>query len=276
MSFAQTAKRPLTHKDYDSWRTIAGQHLSSDGKFLAYAMFPEEGDGEVVIRDLVTGKDTHFPAGARPLPAGASTEEGPRARSARHDDSLLRRQQVRDLLDLSKKADTDKARKEKKTADQMPKDGMTIVELASGKSTSIERVKRFALPEKAAGYVAYQKEAPERAVQCVGRRQTVGRWRRRGSAGWTAEAVEAVAVAPVGRGAEFGSDMVVRSLADGTERTFADVAEFHFTEDGKLVVYAVSARDTAKNGVFRGDSGVERRARDSARRQGQVLQTDVR
>src|ERR1043166_3488310 len=77
VAFAQTAKRPLNHKDYDSWRTIASQRLSNDGKFLAYGVFPQEGDGEVVIRNLITGKDFHFPAGARPLPAAASTEEGP-------------------------------------------------------------------------------------------------------------------------------------------------------------------------------------------------------
>src|SRR5580693_9355498 len=76
VSFAQTAKRPLTHKDYDGWRAIVGQRLSPDGKFMAYGLFPEEGDGEVVVRNLVTVKDSHFPAGARPQPA-AATDEGP-------------------------------------------------------------------------------------------------------------------------------------------------------------------------------------------------------
>src|SRR5580698_939749 len=42
--FAQpAAKRPLNHRDYDSWRSIQGQILSRDGKFLAYSLFPEEG-----------------------------------------------------------------------------------------------------------------------------------------------------------------------------------------------------------------------------------------
>src|ERR1035441_7399004 len=78
VAFAQTAKRPLNHKDYDGWHTIIGQRLSNDGKFLAYGVFPQEGDGEVVIRNLVTGKDTHLPAGARPQPApAAAAEEGP-------------------------------------------------------------------------------------------------------------------------------------------------------------------------------------------------------
>jgi dipeptidyl aminopeptidase/acylaminoacyl peptidase len=44
--------------------------------------------------------------------------------------------------------------------------------------------------------------------------------------------------------------MVVRNLADAAERTVTDVVEFTLTEDGKQLVYAVSARDTARNGVF--------------------------
>src|SRR5690242_6237047 len=78
VAFAQSAKRTLNHRDYDSWKTIAGQRLSNDGKFLAYSVFPQEGDGEVVIRNLVTGKDQHEPAGARPAPEQAAVpEEGP-------------------------------------------------------------------------------------------------------------------------------------------------------------------------------------------------------
>ena len=33
VSFAQTAKRPLNHKDYDGWHTIAtARHISADGE----------------------------------------------------------------------------------------------------------------------------------------------------------------------------------------------------------------------------------------------------
>src|SRR5947209_237645 len=64
---AQTgAKRPLHHRDYDTWRAIQSQVLSRDGKFLAYALFPQEGDGEVVIRDLITGKEFRQNAGSVP------------------------------------------------------------------------------------------------------------------------------------------------------------------------------------------------------------------
>ena len=83
VSFAQN-KRPLNHGDYDSWRSISGERLSNDGKFLVYGVFPQEGDGEIVIRNLVTGKEQREPAGMRPAPTPATPgEEGPRAGSPR-------------------------------------------------------------------------------------------------------------------------------------------------------------------------------------------------
>src|SRR4051812_23155118 len=76
--FAQTPKRPLNHRDFDSWRTITSQRLSPDGRFLAYGLFPQEGDGEIVIRSLVTGKEQREPGGMRPAPVtAANAEEGP-------------------------------------------------------------------------------------------------------------------------------------------------------------------------------------------------------
>src|SRR5207244_248390 len=40
-------KRALTHNDYDSWKSIQSQKLSRDGKFLVYALTPQDGDGEL-------------------------------------------------------------------------------------------------------------------------------------------------------------------------------------------------------------------------------------
>ncbi len=76
---AATAKRPINHRDYDHWRTISSQVLSADGKYLAYSQFPEEGDGEVVVRNLTTGKEMHEPAGALPPAPDPSNLEEPAA-----------------------------------------------------------------------------------------------------------------------------------------------------------------------------------------------------
>ena len=61
-------KRPLNHADYDGWKHIQNQQLSNDGRYLAYAVFPQEGNGELILRDLKTGKETRQPVGELPPP----------------------------------------------------------------------------------------------------------------------------------------------------------------------------------------------------------------
>ncbi len=249
-AFAQTAKRPLNHKDYDGWRSISGQQISADGHFLAYGLFPQEGDGEVVVRNLVTGHETRYPAGMRPAPTpAANPEEGPptEARSVTIRFSADSRTLV--FSTFPAKADSDKARKEKKTGDQAPKDGMVILDLASGKATRIERVNRFQMPEKASGSLAYLREAPEgqgSATPAADKKPEGGFADQQGGRGGRGGAGAA------GRGArpEFGSGLVLRMLADGSERNFSDVVEFLLADDGTQLIYAVSSHDTSKNGVF--------------------------
>jgi hypothetical protein len=60
------AKRPLTHQDYDSWRSLLASQVSRDGKFVAYAYVPQDGDGEIVVRNIATGVDWRAPRGYRP------------------------------------------------------------------------------------------------------------------------------------------------------------------------------------------------------------------
>src|SRR4030095_3898713 len=61
-----TAKRPITHQDYDSWRSIQAPQISRDGKFVAYAFLPQDGDGEVVVRNVASGVEWRAPRGYRP------------------------------------------------------------------------------------------------------------------------------------------------------------------------------------------------------------------
>src|ERR1044072_1140462 len=72
MAFAQqaapaAAKRPITHQDYDSWRSISAQQISRDGKYIAYAYVPQDGDGEIVARAIAGTTEWRAPRGYRPL-----------------------------------------------------------------------------------------------------------------------------------------------------------------------------------------------------------------
>jgi dipeptidyl aminopeptidase/acylaminoacyl peptidase len=246
LSFAQN-KRPLNHNDYDAWRSIVGERLSNDGKFLVYGLFPQEGDGEVVIRNLVTGKEQREPAGARPAPAPPTPgEEGPALAAPAAVLTFSTDSKTVVFSTFPAKAETDKAKKDKKPA---PKGGMMIVDLASGKAARIERVKRFLLPEKGNGVLAYLKEGPD-APAAPGGISTAPKAEGDQQGGRGGRGGGAAGGAGRGPRPEFGSDLVIRSLADGAERTIPDVVEFLMTDDGSQIVYALAAHDTAKNGVF--------------------------
>src|SRR5438445_13846811 len=59
-------KRPLTHRDYDSWRSIQAPQISRDGKFVAYSYTAQDADSEVVVRNVGTGAEWRAPRGYHP------------------------------------------------------------------------------------------------------------------------------------------------------------------------------------------------------------------
>ena len=68
-AFAQqpaTAKRAITHKDYDTWHSIQSPQISRDGKFVAYAYMAQDEDSEIVARNIATGQEWRAPRGYRP------------------------------------------------------------------------------------------------------------------------------------------------------------------------------------------------------------------
>ena len=154
---AQT-KRPLTHTDYDGWHNIQNQALSNDGKFLAYGLFPQEGDGEVVVRNLQTGTEWRQPAGARPL-ATPNLESDEPPPPINITISFTADSHFVIFSVFPAKADTDKAKRERRRADDMPKNGMVIMDLSTGTPVRIDRVRNFQIPEKVGGVVAYLRDA---------------------------------------------------------------------------------------------------------------------
>ncbi|MEZ5962873.1 MAG: prolyl oligopeptidase family serine peptidase [Planctomycetota bacterium] len=47
---AQTHKRPLSHDDYDGWKSLRGIAASPDGTWVAYSVDPQWGDGSLEVR----------------------------------------------------------------------------------------------------------------------------------------------------------------------------------------------------------------------------------
>src|SRR5215218_10643208 len=158
------AKRLLTHQDYDSWRSILAQQVSRDGKFVAYAYVPQDGDGEIVVRNVATGVDWRAPRGYRP-PVPPPDDPGTNIAEFQAEQArLLRPVFTADSRFLvftiePTKADVTKAKKEKKKPEDMPRNGLGIMDVSNGTVTRIDKVKNFRVPEDGSGFIAYLMEA---------------------------------------------------------------------------------------------------------------------
>ncbi|MDR3704148.1 MAG: hypothetical protein P4L56_31155, partial [Candidatus Sulfopaludibacter sp.] len=59
------AQKPLQLADILSWKRIQAPVVSANGEWFAYRIAPAEGNAEVVVRNLKTGKEERYPAGDR-------------------------------------------------------------------------------------------------------------------------------------------------------------------------------------------------------------------
>ncbi|MBP6821597.1 MAG: hypothetical protein KA368_08640, partial [Acidobacteria bacterium] len=261
-----SAKRALTHQDYDGWRSIQGQTLSRDGKFLAYAAIPQDGDGEIIVRNLATGAEFRSPRGWRPpTPPPNDPEAGPGAGFQALAGAVRPRITADSRFAIftiePNKAEVLKARKDKKTPEQMPKNALGIMDLTTGQVTRIERVKNFQVPEDGAkdsgSWLAYSLEAkPEEKKP----EATADTPKPSNNDGEDEADVTDFQRGGQGRGAgggrpgsgrkEYGTDLVLRNLSNNGERTFADALDYSFAKDAKTLVFTVSAKKEESNGVF--------------------------
>jgi dipeptidyl aminopeptidase/acylaminoacyl peptidase len=274
-------KRPLNHQDYDSWRSIQAPQISRDGKFVAYAFLPQDDDGEVVVRNVASGVEWRAPRGYRP-PVPPPDDPSVNVGEVLAAQSRL----VRPLFTADSrfvvfsieptKAEVNKAKKEKKKPEEMPKNALGLMDLSNGTVKRVEKVKSFQVPEDGSGFIAYllepkpeekktddkaaaNKEAPMVPTegQPIPSPQPVASPSPEPSASpspapSSSQSGENAAKAPArsSKKKEYGSDLVLRNTADAGERKFADVLDYTLSKDAKTLVYAVSAKKEDGNGVY--------------------------
>lgn len=218
-------KKPLDHTVYDGWKSIGASALSNDGRWLLYTVSPQEGDGTLIV------------VSAR----GAGRHEIERGTSARFtDDGKFVVATV-----VPAKAELDKARKEKKKPEEMPKNSLVILNLSDGSKRTTENVQTWSNPTEFAGWITLrlhpEPKKPEPAKPAEEAKPAEGQPAKK-------------------KEHRPGTELLVMNIASGETAKVEFVDQFLFSRDGKTLVYSVSSPDGARDGIYARDlaSGAER------------------
>lgn len=246
-------KRSLAPSDFDGWRSLDTPIVSRNGRWLAYADMPQVDDGSLVLRDLVTGRELRAAVGARPPaqfppPRAVNPDDPPPPREIRITLTGDNRFAVASTFPTH--AAMVAARTQKKKPDEMPKNGLLIVNLVTGEAVRVPNVKNFQIPARGGAWVAYLKEAaPETEAA-----KAAAAKKAKAKKPAPAKATQTVAAAKAAKKKQppvYGTDLVLRNLVTGAERTFPAVVEYSFSRDGDTLIYAVcSKQHPASNGVY--------------------------
>ncbi len=238
---AQVPKRPLTPADWDHWKSITGTAVSPDGRWVAYSLTPQVGDGEFVVRATAGATEYRVPRGfiGRPnMTPGTSGRGGGVPGGRISADSRFAA-----VLTYAPMTAFDSARHAGRGGrpgrpGRPPKASLAIVDLSDGHVTTIADVRSFELPAAAGGWIAYQLDEDTAGANGNGRGD-------RGQGGGAAVPDDSN-----GHRKTPGSTVVLRSLATGAETRLEHVASYAFDDSAKWLGYVVSTKDGEGDGVF--------------------------
>src|SRR5262245_18141792 len=155
------AKRPITHADYAAWRALQSPALSADGSFLAYALAPQEGDGEFVARDLRTGKEYRHPRGSSTVAFVPTRQRGGRVAVQVTSHAFTPDAKFAVFTIYPPPAERQKADQGKGPPAPGTRNALGVMELTSGKVSRIEGVGSFQVAQEGPPLLVYH-AAPAR------------------------------------------------------------------------------------------------------------------
>lgn len=133
-------KKPLKISDFADWNRIENRLISPNGKFVAFEINKQKGDGLLIIYNVSQQKSDTIKYGYNACFSPNS-----------------------DYIAFSIKIPEDTLRKHKlaKTKKElMPKDGLGVFNLLNRKLTQFENVKKFQMSEEQSNWLAFLKEVP--------------------------------------------------------------------------------------------------------------------
>ena len=208
LSFA-AQKKILTFEDIMKFKEIRNATISADGLWMTYATHPERGEGEVLVHGLENGERFVVARGSRP--------------QITTDAKWV-------VMTIEPRAvEMEKSQKEK------PKQGMAILETATGEVTHFEKVQSFSLSADSR-WVAYlhhkeekKPEKREEAAVAAGDQKTEKKKEKEKTT---------------------GSLLVLHDLNSKAEKKIPHVLSYAFDESSEYLACAVADPEGSQDGLY--------------------------
>lgn len=214
---APVVKQPLSHLVYNSWKDITSKAISPDGNYVGLIVNPQEGDGKVIFY--------HVKSAAQDSVARAS------------DLQLTYDSKVAVFKIKPQHQKLKELRRQKKKKDDLPKDSLGIYTFATRKIERLADVRSYKMPEKAGGWLAYQKEAtkeikPKTPATSGEKKEEKPKKKKMNTD-------------------DNGYTLVVRHLATAKETSFGFVKDYTFAKGAQGLLFSTTGNDnTLKAGVY--------------------------
>ncbi len=245
---AFSQKKPLDHSVYDGWESIGDRMISNDGKYLAYSVNPQEGDGVLTIQSVSGTYKKEIPRGYGPVIM---------------EDSRFVICRIKPPF-----KDTRDAKIKKKKPEDMPKDSLAIIELGKDDIVKIPRIKSFKVPDDSGAWLAYLLEKPivdasrpRTELDSAARlnamiavadsltrvadslRNRVNDVKLRGLSVLRGPRRDAPPAAPKEDPVEEGTELVLRNLVTGEQTSYKLVSEFFFNKKGNVLLVETTKKN---------------------------------
>ncbi|HEU4563674.1 MAG TPA: prolyl oligopeptidase family serine peptidase [Gemmatimonadaceae bacterium] len=244
---AAPARKPLTAEAFDRWRSIRGERLSDDGRWVVYSLVPQVGDGEVVVRATAGAAEYRHTRGYIGRPQTRAGASGPNAAPTFPEAQLFADGRYVVFTIEPPRDSVERARREKRKPADQPRASLGIMSTATGTVVVVPGVKSFRPPRGAARWLAYLLAGADSAAK----------------GGRDSAAAPAAAAEPGGaprpiadssgksrKKKDPGSTLVLRDLDTGVETRIEDVGDVELDERGAWAAYTVSSRDGARDGAY--------------------------
>jgi dipeptidyl aminopeptidase/acylaminoacyl peptidase len=261
-------KKPLTQADWDHWRSIQNPTLSNDGKWAAYTLSPQVGDGEFVVRATsgtteyrvpvgYIGRPNNIPGGLRPPTAfGGGGRGGRFGGGAGPASPFSADSRFAFVIAQPSKEQVERAQRAARASRASGAPGaaadttggppsLVIVNLADGKTTTVAGVRSFRLPKDNGKWLVYS--APDTSRRGAGADSAN---RGAGAAGGRGGRPGVGAPGAARDRRQYGTSIVLRNLDTGAEQKLDDVLTYTFDDSAKVLAYTVVSRDSTKDGAY--------------------------